>query len=936
VADHAATLAGPATEPVLVTDLLSGADGLAGRLGRALGAGQYLDAYLLSAGLGQLVEDRLHPDPLLLYRAASYLRGQPSRPARLAGVVSGGLGAAARAYAGPARGRLVAARHALAALTVRLAAQVLGVGAGQDGVPPAVPACVLAAAPGLAGDVLRVPACFHGFDQHPDDVTWLVNEVRRRYPMAGVPVCVLGVRTSGSYLAPLYAAALRAAGARVTMLTYRPGRPFLRPERALLAETARAGGLVLVTDDPPGSGTSLARAARAAARAGFADPAIVLVFSSFGPAGQVPELLGRWPAVVQPWDRWSVHRRLAPPQVAHVLAGLVGAYAEVGAVWQQGPPQQSDRGHVRARFAVQLTDRRTGVTAERDIVVEGAGLGYLGRQGVAVARALPGYVPRVYGFADGLLYRDWLPAGPGRGTLPDREPSPLTGREPGSPTGREPGVLAGPGMLAGTVAGYVAARQRALPAPSASVDRLGGRDPAWEVAARLLSGQYGPLGVPARPLLLDPAVRWLLAVDHPAVADGKTDARHWLPDPAAHGELRKVDFYQRGFGHLDLACYDPVFDLAGAAADPPAPGFEAGLRQAYEQATGQQVDGERWLLYRLAQLWRLGRAGDLPPARIRERSAAAVHDYLAALYLRGLPAATGPLCAIDLDGVLECDRLGYPATSPTGALALRALIAHGYQPVLASGRSLGDVGDRCAVFGLAGGVAEYGAALWLGGGTAGGGTAVVLLPEPAPALLDRVRAEVSACPGVVVDPRYRYSVRARTNAGPLPVELVSRVLALAGPGLRVIHGRGQTDFVVAGVDKGTGLSALAARLAQPGCALAVGDSPPDLPLLACASLARAPRNARHWAGAAGITLTRHAYQAGLADACTALLGHRPGHCPACRPPAFGQRTRALLAVLDLRANGLGSVPSRTAALAALEIRRSRWRRPRHQEVAPCR
>ena len=89
MADHAATLAGPATEPVLVTDLLSGADGLAGRLGRALGAGQYLDAYLLSAGLGQLVEDRLHPDPLLLYRAASYLRGQPSRPARLAGVVSG-------------------------------------------------------------------------------------------------------------------------------------------------------------------------------------------------------------------------------------------------------------------------------------------------------------------------------------------------------------------------------------------------------------------------------------------------------------------------------------------------------------------------------------------------------------------------------------------------------------------------------------------------------------------------------------------------------------------------------------------------------------------------------------------------------------------------------------------------------------------------------
>jgi len=45
--------------------------------------------------------------------------------------------------------------------------------------------------------------------------------------------------------------------------------------------------------------------------------------------------------------------------------------------------------------------------------------------------------------------------------------------------------------------------------------------------------------------------------------------------------------------------------------------------------------------------------------------------------------ATGPLVAVDLDGVLECDPLGYPATSPSGALAVRALIAHGYRPVAA-------------------------------------------------------------------------------------------------------------------------------------------------------------------------------------------------------------------------------------------------------------
>jgi hypothetical protein len=688
----------------------------------------------------------------------------------------------------------------------------------------------------------------------------------------------------------------------------------LRWERAILAEIARAGGLVLVTDDPPGSGTSLAAAARAVARVGFGDEAIVLVFSSFGSGDGVPDRLARWPAVVQPWDAWSVHRRLTAPQVAQALAGLADG-VEVGAVRPLGPPAQGgERGHVRARFAVRLTDRRTGESADRDIVAEGAGLGYLGRQAIAVAAALPGYLPRVYGFADGLVYRDWLP--PGDGAL-------------GMSALGDPVMLSDTAGLADTVAGYVAARRRALPAPSATVDRLGGRDPAWEVAARLLSGQYGPLAVPARPLLLDLAVRRLLVPGEPAVADGKTDSRHWLPDPAAAGAPRKVDFYQRAFGHLDLACYDPVFDLAGAAADPPGPGFEARLRAAYERATGQRVDGERWLLYRLAQLWRLGKAGDLPAARIQERSAAAVHDYLAALYLHGLRPATGPLCAIDLDGVLECDRLGYPATSPTGVLALRALIAHGYRPVLASGRALSDVADRCTVFGLAGGVAEYGAALWLSAGAAAGdgapgGEAEVLLPDAARTPLDRVRGELSGRAGVVVDPRYRYLVRARNGAGPLPANLISHVLRLAGPGLRVIRGQGQTDITAAGVDKGTGLSALAARLAQPGCVLAVGDSPPDLPLLACASLARAPRNARHWASGTGITLTRHSYQAGLADACAALLGHRPGQCPVCRPPAFSQRTRALLAVLDLRANGLASIPVRTAALATLMIGRSGW------------
>jgi hypothetical protein len=887
--------AGAAAGALLVTDLLCGAEMLATRLRVALREEQWLDAFLLAAGLGQLIEDRLHPDLLLSSRAAAYLRGLPSRPARLAASAAAAGGAVLRMGTAPGRRRLRPARDAATELACQLAGCVIAPQppAGLAARTTPLLATAVAALPAVAGDVLRVPTCFHSFDQHPDDVRWLVAEFRRRYPRRDIPLCVVGVRTSGSYLAPLHAAALRASGdAPVDVLTYRPGRPFLGWERSLLRAVGRAGGLVLVVDDPPGTGTSLAAVAEAVASAGIPGQAIVFLLSLFGPAGDLPAMLHRWPAVVQPWPDWSVQARLGTQRVSETLARLLPVGVEVSAAEPLGPPWLApDRGHARARFSVVLLDRRTGESERREIMAEGAGLGYLGRHALAVAGALPDQVPHVYGFADGLLYRDWLPSGP------------VTG------TGQR---------LAEVVAGYVNARRQALPAPAASVDRLGGRDTVWEVAGRLLSGQFGPLALAARPILLNPLMRRLLRVGQPTVLDGKTDPRHWLADPAAAGGLRKTDFYQRSFGHLDLTCYDPVCDLAGAAADPPSDEFQALLRAAYHRASGQPVDSERWLLYRLAQLWRLRYAGDLDRYQVARRSAAAIHDYLAGEYLSGLPPAAGPLCAIDLDGVLECDRLGYPATSPTGVLALRALIAHGYRPVLATGRSVPEVRDRCIAFGLAGGVAEYGCAI------VHDGQVIDLRPPEARELLSQIRTELAGCPGVRVDPRYAYTVRAASPGGPLPPGLLARIGALADPAVQVIQGHGQTDISATGADKGSALAALAARLGDPSCALAVGDTPPDLPMLARASLARAPRNARLGDGGKQVEQKRSAYQAGLSQACGELIGHQPGRCWDCRPPAFSARTRAVLAILDLRANGLASIPAGTLALSRSLLARARW------------
>jgi hypothetical protein len=871
--------------------LLCDAATLVARLDDAVRGEEWLDAYLFSASLWQLTEDRLHADPFLLNRTANYLHGGSSRLSHLVAAFARGASAATRLSGQLAKPQLREAGSALGELTARLANHIMN---GEiPGDPCRLLDAIRSAAPAMGDAVIRVPSCFHSFDLHPDDVRWLADKFSSRYPSSDRPLCVVGVRTSGCFLGPLLAAALRAAGfPNMTVLTYRPGWPFLRRERAVLRATAAEAGLVLVTDDPPGSGASLASTADALGAAGIPPADVVLLFSVFGSVDDIPAALSAWPVVAQPWLQWRVHARLEREAVRETLTRMLGTEMAICDLQRLQPTAPADeRAHVRARFAVQLANSRTGETTTRQILVEGAGLGYFGRQAVAVAEALPGQVPRVYGYADGLVFRDWLPAAEGAGPRP---------------------------MPPQGISQYVVARASALPAPGASVARLGGRDPVWEVAAKLMSRQYWPrLAVPVRALLLDPLMRRLLRHDRAMVVDGKTDSQHWLPDPGNDGALRKVDFYQRTFGHLDLACYDPVFDLAGAAADPPDPGFEAKLRAAYEDATGETIDGERWLLYRLAQLWRLERARDLDSHRVKLRSAEAVQEYLAGLYLSDLPLVSGPACAIDLDGVLECDRLGYSAPSPTGVLSLRSLIGHGYRPVLVSGRSLPEIRHRCSVFGLVGGVAEYGAALCIGEHETD-------LRSPADAeLLDQIRDELTGLPGVQVDPGYRYAVRARTANGPVPASQIFAAPAIDSRRVRVIHGQNQTDITTVGFDKGAGLAALLLQLGDAGCALAVGDSAPDLPMFALASQAWAPRNAQLGPGGEKIKLTKGGYQVGLAEACADLLGHHPGDCPACRPPGFSPRTKALLSILDLNAGGLAMF-TRTAALSTLLIRSHRW------------
>jgi hydroxymethylpyrimidine pyrophosphatase-like HAD family hydrolase len=909
---------------LLVHNLLNDLTGLGSLLSRELRQGSWLNAYLLAAGMNQIVEDYLHPDPYFLGKAADYLaRIRPPAGPLAAGTARGIATAMARIHSHQRPARYLLDWQAdLAAFIQRLAEIAASPPAATTAPREALLAWgdVLLRPLGrfpvrLRREALRLPSCFRSFDQQPADVDRLVRDFAQRWPDRRRPLVVVGLRTSGSYLGPLYAAYLEAHGYQdVRALTMRPGRRLLKPERALLQAVSRRGGLALLTDDPPASGGSLAKAAQDLERVGVPSRSIILLLQLFGSRDALPPRLQRYAAVLLPWEEWTIHEHLAPGAVQSTLADLLAPASTVRAIERLPlPPRTVARGHARALYRVQLVDRDSGRHREQRIFVTGAGLGYFGAHALAVARALRGFLPEVYGVRAGLVYRAWLP-----------EERKLSAIRPGTEA-----------ALAAAMVAYIVARQRALAVDEDVSLRLLDRLPVWEAASNLLSRAFGWGWLLVRLPVVDPIVKRLLRFQRPSVVDGSMTVAHWFAAEREGGPLLKVDVDERAFSNWGLSCYDPVFDLAslaasfdlaGAAASEPENTLPRHLRDAYHNLLGEPIGDERWLLYQFVHLWDQQCTHNSERPEVRRALSRALQRYFAAIFFQDVPApSAGALCALDIDGVLETNALGFPGLTPAGALTVRALTLHGYRPVLATGRSLDEVRERCAAYHLAGGVGEYGAVAY----SHGTGRVREVLSDSDREALNQLRAALGDIEGVRLDPDYRYAVRAYclTAAGQrrsLSPETAAMALVKSGAGRRIrpIVGEAQTDFMVAGIDKGTGLRLLAADLGvEEGgegkpLALAVGDTVSDLPMFALAAQAFAPANAGSEVRSAGVTVLRRPYQSGLALAASHLLGHPPGRCPTCRGPRLSPEAHLLLTVLAAQETGTWGIVRQAFLLAA--------------------
>jgi hydroxymethylpyrimidine pyrophosphatase-like HAD family hydrolase len=898
--------------PLRLVNLLNDLDTLLNLLHGELDSGTSLNAFLLAAGVSQVTEDYLQSDRGLLIKAAAHMASSGKRVARIGAssvrAIAAGRAAVRRWWSGDAR--VEAWLEDVNELVTALALAVMGGAAADQRAVASSAHRVLAGVAelprGLRTSVIRLPSSFRSFDQHPVDMARLAAKFAARTPDRTAPVMVAGVRTSGSYLAPLVSASLHAHGfLEVSWITSRPGVSVRDSQRAAIRRVKVKGGTALVVDDPPTTGDSIQRTVRTLIGHGLRrDAVVVLVGLSPGMAAP-PELLQGQLCIALLWDEWSIHERLAPAAVVEAMADLLGDRRHIVAAERVSLEAGEPRCHAAARYRVKMFDRQSHKTSELDIHAGGVGLGYFGEHSLEVAERIGPFSPRIHGLVDGVLFRDWLPS-----------------------ARRLDRTIARADARATRVAvDYVLARHSELRVPHDTSVRLRGRLPAWEATSNLVSQAFGRAWAWARVPLVDPLVKRSLRVDTPSIVDGSMAPAQWFAGDSGRRRTVKIDADRRAFANLDLASYDPVFDLASLSADAELAAPEASLpwhtdeyRAAFEARTSK-VAPERWFLLQLLHLWDRLRLGDGEGSALRRAMSRVAQRYFAEVYLQD--AATvfeGSLVALDIDGVLEGEAIaGVTSLTRSSALALRALQRHGYRPVLMTGRSLADVEDRCATLGLAGGVAEYGSVLY-----DARGSTVSMLSEHRLRNVARAREAIARVPGVQVDPAYRYSVRAfmntregRRRAPDAP--LIEDALQSAGlhGSVEVIVGDSQVDVVAVDASKGTGLAKLAHLLgaASDGIALAVGDGPRDIDAFRLARLSVAPAHAPAAVRAATSRKVRRPYQLGLYDAVRLLIGHRPGTCRRCRMNRMPADRAALIALLSAQERGVHSMADVAAKLA---------------------
>ncbi|MBC3844356.1 hypothetical protein GXW82_41975 [Streptacidiphilus sp. 4-A2] len=186
----------------------------------------------------------------------------------------------------------------------------------------------------------------------------LAGRFAELHPDRERPLLVLGLRSSGGYLAPLLAAALgRLEYQHVVARTTRPGGPLLPEEPRLPDSLRRVGGLVVLLGGPPRTGAAMASVAARFVDAGFAPARIVPAYPALSDDTPQPRLLQRYPAAVLPASRWRINRLLDSDGLADAVTRLLPDGTDLLSLDDLSEPAApGGRGHRQVEFTAEVAE----------------------------------------------------------------------------------------------------------------------------------------------------------------------------------------------------------------------------------------------------------------------------------------------------------------------------------------------------------------------------------------------------------------------------------------------------------------------------------------------------------------------------------------------------------------------------------------------------
>jgi hydroxymethylpyrimidine pyrophosphatase-like HAD family hydrolase len=384
---------------------------------------------------------------------------------------------------------------------------------------------------------------------------------------------------------------------------------------------------------------------------------------------------------------------------------------------------------------------------------------------------------------------------------------------------------------------------------------------------------------------------------------------------------------EHGVDNTDRAVSDPLHDIAAASVgfrlDPKS---EARLVEGYAAATNDRDRLRARLAFHklmagVTELEAIANTGYEPGSRVQREAMArdlvdveqvltrSVNGYLADLYLSDSAGReTGDIWALDLDDTLEMDWLGFQATSPAGALALRALAAHDQLVLASTGRSLAEVQDRCETYRIAGGIAEYGAVAW----DARNHRVLTTIADESRRSLETLRDAILEETDIVADPRYEHTLRLFRNTpdgrrGMKTDEIAEVIGRHRIEGLEIVEGYRKTVVQAAGCDKARALLPLLRSLGVDRASRrfhVVGDEFTDLGLMTLADRRHAPGNAsdalREGGDGLSLTVAKRGHGAGVLEIVRRELHRTGGRCALCKPAQLDRGDAAFVEVLGVQ------------------------------------